>query len=255
MRSEIRHYVPFTHFTCHVVLDIVLDFIPSPQDYVKTCLALRSLSREHETELRLLGSTRPGWNVCISSWKFTSPEWLISLNRLWRFYDTTHHVRLHVDASQTEIRDNNRVLTARWRLILKLIVDTFYNRCPYLRTADDSVFHFEAVDQHTHVWNWITDSDMMIFSKCRNIHIEFADFITDRGLMLLRNTRELSLYGGKRVTGEAFCLLAGECQLRQVIITGFPELTGYDDVILSSIKQKKISSKLHLVDMLIRKWR
>lgn len=252
MRSD-TYYVAEDNCTFYVVLDIVLDFISSPQDYVKTCLALKSLTQQHDMELRLLGSTRPGWNVCISSWKFTSPEWLISLNRLWRFYNSIHRIRLHVDVSQTEMRENKRVLTARWRFILKFIVDTFYNRCPHLRIADDSCFQFEAIDQHTHVWSWITDSDMMIFSKCRNIHIEFADLITDRGLMSLKNIRDLCIFGGKRVTGEAFCILASECHLRQVAILGFPESTGYDEVILSQIKRRQRCPNLLLQDMLIRK--
>lgn len=253
MRSEINHHVKATHFTCHVVLDIVLDFISSPQDYTKTCVALKSLAQEHDTELHLLHAVRPGWEVRIMSWKINSPQWLIALDRLWRFYEHTNRIRLYADTCQTEIRNTQRVLMARWRFILKYIVDTFYNRCQKLQTSDDSIFLFEGIDGHTRVWNWITDNDMMIFVKCRNLSIEFADLITDKGLMSMKNVRKLRIYGGKFVTGAAFGKLADECHLRQVIITGFPEYAGYDDALLEQLKARRSNSNLYLSDQLIKK--
>ena len=236
----------------HLVFKRVLDFTCTPQDFVKTCLVSRGLNREHEIELRLLNATRPGWEVKIQSWQFTSPGWLIAMDNLWRFYEPAHRLRLHVEPSQTEIRDGQRVLIARWRFVMKFLVDMFYNRCPTLRNADDSIFQFEGTDQHMRVWNWITDNDMMIFSQCRKLHISSADLISDTGLIKLKHATHLTIFGGKRVTGRAFGKLARECDLRQVVIMGFPELTGYDDDILHQLKERHRCPKLSLQDKLIR---
>ncbi len=225
----------------NVVLDLVLDFVRKPEEFVKLCVTSKAIYMKRQAELSALAATRPASHtVHVDSWRFHS-NMMSAIRHIARFYTDVHHVHFYIDISQTVKTTTTRFLHPSRRADLRQLVGFFYDQSPNMRRLDSTFSlemssHVKDKAQWETCWSWMTDADMVIFDKCTNLHLSFPDQITDDGLMSLHGCRYLFVSHSCRMAGHAFLKLYEFHNLNILIITGRADHAGYDVEALTAIQ-------------------
>ena len=193
------------------VIDLVLDWVESPRDYVMLCTVNKDLWRIRRKTLLALSAVR-GFDqyARVESTKLTQ-EHLQGLSQIMRFYGLCERLTLEVNHSQTESVNGIPRLQKKWREVLRDVVNEFFRQVKGMHSCDSFVHldcknKWDLLDAKS-AWEWITDDDMIIFGKCHNLAMTFLTQVTDKGLEYLTSIRVLQIHFSRHITGASMKML------------------------------------------------
>ncbi len=199
-------------------LDLVLDHVNSIDSYVATCLVCQEIYEARKITLIALKSARLKNKTAVYIHTQHLFECIQGLPRIWRFYQQVHYMIIFLGHGQTRLMSGRRILKIQVRFAVTALVESFHDHCKYLET-DDSLVQLRSDDDRW-PWMWLTDADMVIFSRCVHLDMWRPENISDEGLNQLKSARSLFLIHATSVRGYAFLNLHDNCSLRKITVCG-----------------------------------
>lgn len=222
-----------------VIVDLVLDWVERPRDYVMICIVNKIVREKRRNSVAAMSAVQMIGQCCdVQTCKF-SDDIVKGLSQVMRFYSNCECLSIHLHPVQIHTRNGNPRLMEIWRYRIRDVIANFCMTCETMRRngsrlrleyQKDKTFSFDMS-----VWECITDDDMIMFDTCFNMYIDYPRQITDKGIAHLRGVRSLKIICGERLSGKGFLHLLQTHNLCYLFLFGFKDTSQYAQSSLNAL--------------------